>query len=319
MNRLAPLIASLACAAALGLPSASLAQDQPDPAFIPPPDAARTQAQRPPAWPGLDERLAALSPANPEAYFLLGEEAIDESQLDTAARLFVLAAVLDGERFGRSACLALAEIEKRRGRSALERNLRSLASFLGSGVEAGSSEVLDFRVAEREFRRAAALLSAMLGFYRQGDGQKALAALDLNAATERLVLEFGRSVGSIGRIISFSRNYPRCPTCRNERIIKCPTCRGGVVPGHCGVCRGQHFIICNTCNGKPGETITPAEIDAMLRFEVALQSGAAAPWSARLSVDGDRPRPVLDLTMLPRWYDVNTTLTVYRNGAWTVQ
>ena len=37
-----------------------------------------------------------------------------------------------------------------------------------------------------------------------------------------------------------------------------------------------------------------------------------------LALDGDRPRPVLDLTMLPRWYDVNSSLTVYRNGAWTI-
>lgn len=318
MKRFSPLIVSLALAAALALATASLAQDESDPAFIPFPDSARAPEQPPPARPSLDERLASLSPANAEAYFLLGEEAMEEAQLDTAARLFVLAASLDGERFGRSACLALAEIEKRRRRSALERDLRALASLLGGAGSAGPSDRLDFRQAEREFRRAAALVSAMLGFYRQGDGQKALAALDLNAATEALVLEFGRSVGSIGRIISFARNYPRCPTCRNERIIKCPTCRGGVTPGHCAACNGQHFIICNTCGGKPGETITPAEIDAMLRFEVALQSGLSAPWSARLAVDQDRPRPVLDLTMLPRWYDVNTTNTVYRDGAWTM-
>lgn len=300
-----PLLACLLLGAALAaFLGASALQD-------PPAAPARETAA---ATSSLDERLAALTPGNPPGYFLLGEEAMEEGQLEAAARLFVLAASLDGERFGRSACLALAEIEKRRGNGPRERDLRSLASLLGGSAV----DVNDLRAAEREFRRAASLLSAMLGFYRQGDGQKALAALELNDATERLVVEFGRSIGSIGRIISFARNYPRCVSCRSERVIPCPTCRRGTVPGHCAACGGQAFIICNVCNGKPGEAVSQDEIDAMLRFEVTLQSGEHASWSARLSVDTDRPRPVLDLTMLPRWYDVNTTLTVYRSGAWTM-
>lgn len=300
-----PLLACLLLGAALAaFLGASALQD-------PPAAPARETAA---ATSSLDERLAALAPENPAGYFLLGEEAMEEGQLEAAARLFVLAASLDGERFGRSACLALAEIEKRRGNGPRERDLRSLASLLGGSAV----DVNDLRAAEREFRRAASLLSAMLGFYRQGDGQKALAALELNDATERLVVEFGRSIGSIGRIISFARNYPRCVSCRSERVIPCPTCRRGTVPGHCAACGGQAFIICNVCNGKPGEAVSQDEIDAMLRFEVTLQSGEHASWSARLSVDTDRPRPVLDLTMLPRWYDVNTTLTVYRSGAWTM-
>ncbi len=268
--------------------------------------------------PSMDARLERLSPSNPGAYFLLGEEAIDEGQLDLAIHLFVLAARMDGEHFGRSACLALAEIEKRRGRLIEERDLRSLAGLLGDTERTDSPDTLGLRSAEREYRRSAALLSAMLGFYRQGDGQKALAALELNDATERLVKEFGRSFGSIGRIISFCRNYPRCPTCRNERIIKCPSCRGGAAPGQCSLCGGQHFIVCNLCGGEPGEHISPADLDAMLLFEVALQSGDKASWSARIAVDQARARPVLDLTMLPRWYEINTTLTVYRNGEWTL-
>lgn len=288
-------------------PIASLAQTESDPPPASQPEAAA-------AIPSLDARLESLNPDDPEEYFLLGEEAMEEGQPDTAAHLFVLAASLDAERYGRSACLALAEIEKRRSRSARERDLRSLASLL-SGT---TTDAQSLQVAEQEFRRAASLLSAMLGFYRQGDGQKALAALELNDATEQLVSEFGRSIGSIGRIISFARNYPRCPTCRSERVIKCPTCRGGVVPGRCAVCNDQHFILCNVCNGKPGEPISQAELDTMLRFEVTLQSGEASTWSARLAIDQDRPRPVLDLSMLPRWYEINSSLTVYRNGVWTI-
>ncbi len=301
------------CAMLLLAATPSLAQE--------PPPAAAAPAESSPADQGalsMDARLEQLSPSDPEAYFLLGEEAIDEAQLDLAVRLFVLAARFDGDRFGRSACLALAEIEKRRGRSMEERDLRSLAALLSDSETVESPEALGLKEAEREFRRAASLLSSMLGFYRQGDGQKALAALELNDATQRLAKEFGRSFGSIGQIMSFCRNYPRCPTCRNERIIKCPSCHGGASPGQCALCGGQQFIICNICGGEPGERIAPTDLDSMLLFEVALQSGEQASWSARMAVDQARARPVLDLSMLPRWYEINTTLTVYRDGQWTM-
>lgn len=268
--------------------------------------------------PSMDERLATLSPANASGYFLLGEEAQDENQLELAVRLFVLAASLDGERFGRSACLALAEIEKQRNQPMAESDLRSLASLLTGSSGGDSSDSLGIKAAQREYRRSASLLSAMLGFYRQGEGQKALAALDLNAATERLVKEFSRSFGSIGQIISFCRNYPRCPTCRNEHLIVCPTCHGHSAPGHCKLCDGQHYVLCPTCNGTPGEHVNKDELDSMLLFEVALQSGDGASWSARIAVDQARARPVLDLSMLPRWYDINTAMTLYRDNEWVM-
>lgn len=301
------VVASTACLALW-----SVGAQDPQPGEAAGDQAAAVAAPRP----ALDERLAALKPDQPGEYFLLGEEVMDEGQLDLAIRLFVLAARLDGATYGRSACLALAEIESRRERPMEERDLRSLASLLSGAENLASDASIGLAEAEREFRRSASLLSAMLGFYRQGDGQKALAALELNAATERLVKEFGRSFGSIGQIISFCRNYPRCPSCRSDRIIRCPSCRGGNVPGVCALCRGQHFIVCNVCNGMPGERLTAGEIDAMLLFEVALQSGDAASWSARLAVDQARSRPVLDLSMLPRWYNINTAMTVYRDGQW---
>ena len=266
----------------------------------------------------MDERLIQLSPSDPSGYFLLGEEARDENQLDLAVRLFVLAAALDGERYGRSACLALADIERQRNHPMEEGDLRSLASLLAGSTGVDSSESLGIKEADRAYRRSASLLSAMLGFYRQGEGQKALAALELNAATDRLVKEFGRSFGSIGQIISFCRNYPRCPTCRNERIIVCPTCHGRSAPGQCPLCGGQRFVLCPACNGMPGEHLNSDDLDAMLLFEVALQSGDQASWSARLAVDQGRARPVLDLSMLPRWYDINTAMTLYRNSEWVM-
>lgn len=289
-------LAALLIAAPL---QAGLAQTPPA-ADAPPSTAPAAPAPRP--LPSMDERLATLSPDDPSDYFLLGEEARDENQLELAVRLFVLAASLDGEHYGRSACLALADIEKQRNQPMAESDLRSLASLLSGSGGGESSESLGIKEAEREYRRSASLLSAMLGFYRQGDGQKALAALNLNAATERLVREFGRSFGSIGQIISFCRNYAHCPTCRNERIIG----------------SGQHYVICPTCNGTPGEHISNDEIDSMLLFEVALQSGDEATWSARMAVDQARARPVLDLSMLPRWYDINTAMTLYRDSEWVM-
>lgn len=297
-------------------PWRSVCAQTPPPAEASPSTAPTASPVNP--LPSMDERLGQLSPADPSGYFLLGEEARDENHLELAIRLFVLAAALDGDRYGRSVCLALADIEKQRGQSMEESDLRSLASLLTGSSDSDSSESLGIKAAEREYRRSASLLSAMLGFYRQGEGQKALAALELNAATERLVKEFGRSFGSIGQVISFCRNYPRCPTCRNERIIICPTCHGRSAQGQCPLCGGQHFIICNVCRGTPGEHISNDELDSMLLFEVALQSGDEASWSARMAVDQARARPVLDLSMLPRWYDINTAMTLYRDSEWVM-
>ncbi len=85
-------------------------------------------------------RLEALNPADALAYFELAEEVADAAgdQLphDLANRLYALAGVLDQPRLGRSACLALADLQDH---PQAKRRLLALASLLDQRGGVGSA------------------------------------------------------------------------------------------------------------------------------------------------------------------------------------
>lgn len=132
----------------------------------------------------LEARLAALEPSNPMAYFELAEEvadaARDEESLALAQRLFALAGALDAPRLGRSACLALADLETH---PRVKERLVALAWLLDTrpggftGVRNGTDEADP---------AAALAVAEAIGNYRQGDGVRALAALRRPGAEEVL-------------------------------------------------------------------------------------------------------------------------------------
>ncbi len=80
--------------------------------------------------PDLEERLTALTPAEPRAYFELAEEIVEESRaredVALARRLFGLAGRLDPDRYAASSLLALAELRSEPGAS----ELRAAAEML---------------------------------------------------------------------------------------------------------------------------------------------------------------------------------------------
>lgn len=122
------------------------------------------------------ERLESLHPGDPMAYFDLGEEVADlaqtEKEHELAGRLFALAGLLDTPRLGRSACLALANIESE---IHIKRRLLAMASLLGS---AGSRPGLFSRVYEDGFNETIALkVTDAFSFYRRGLGARALRQL----------------------------------------------------------------------------------------------------------------------------------------------
>ncbi|MCA9297208.1 MAG: hypothetical protein KC983_11840 [Phycisphaerales bacterium] len=135
--------------------------------------------------PRLNERLAALRPSNPLAYFELGEEVADGAtsieERTLARTLFGLAGALDRDRFGRSACLALADIEED---AAQKRRLLALADLLDDGT---SLRRRDGRTQRKSIDPAAAFAVAQaLHEYRQGSGTRALRALEQAGAMELL-------------------------------------------------------------------------------------------------------------------------------------
>lgn len=144
-----------------------------------------TPAAPPREW---TARLEALRPSDPEAYFELAEEVADVAETDgewrLAARLFGLAGALDPERFGRSACLALADLE---ASLPARRRLLALASLLGGGGIAPGpvTEGPDGFGSEPSAETVMAVTEAF-SHYRRGEGPRALTSLREPGAMELL-------------------------------------------------------------------------------------------------------------------------------------
>ncbi|MHC5023417.1 MAG: hypothetical protein ACYTGG_05835 [Planctomycetota bacterium] len=130
-------------------------------------------------------RLEALSPDNPMAYFELAEEIADttedERELDLARHLFKLAGVLEPDRLGRSACLALADLEHI---DHVRARYFVLASLLDN--TAGLPAWTRPDAAETISRTVALGVSEALGHFRQGQGPKAISTLRDSEALEFL-------------------------------------------------------------------------------------------------------------------------------------
>lgn len=291
-----------------------------------PPDTTPPVTPSAPAPASLNERLESLTPEEPLEYFRLGEEAMDLHENQVAQRLFVLAATLDPANFGRSACLALAELAGRTDQPDERARLLGIAQMYSSTASDDSNmnqspapittDAATSQSAGSASDSGPAMVSAFLGYYRQGEGSRALRALEINPETEPLLREYGRSLGSVGSIISWLRANQRCETCRNERVLACPSCRGGADPARCSVCHDRRYIVCTTCDGDPGPELIAEQVNAMIRFEVAMLSGAGASWSAQIQLDTGRPRHVLDPKNLAASFDIDPTATIYRNGEW---
>jgi len=165
-------------------------------------------------------RLEALSPESPMAYFNLGEEVADaadtEEIRELARRLFRLAGALDPDRLGRSACLALADLEpdpnERRRLEALARMLDRRAAQPNWAIERE----------EREIDPAAATaLSRALGYYRWGRGDLALRVLDEQSGAAELLSRFGHLIGGEDRFRANAEQYnaPGASPLRGDEVI----------------------------------------------------------------------------------------------------
>ena len=123
-----------------------------------------------------DAQLEALHPARPMEYFELAEDVIDAASSDEdralARHLFALAGALDAPRLGRSAALALADME---ADAPTKRRLLALASLLGGGGGAAPNDIF---ADGRHGGETALLVCEALSLYRRGRGPQALNKLE---------------------------------------------------------------------------------------------------------------------------------------------
>lgn len=274
------------------------------PAAIDPPPDQESAASTPFA-----DRLRALKPSDPEAYFKLAEEVSDKGDdagtRRLATRLFVLAYELDRQRGGvptlaASSCLGLIPV------ASAERDRRWLSAI---------ARLLDSRHAslrwidqERPTEPESAYYKAatVLGNIRAGRGDSARMLLQ-DPQVLGVLERFDRTMVRLG-VKSFSElqraaeHWP-CKECGNERFIK----RGN---------RGQDIRLCPICNGSPGPALDISGLLSHLRMESLLLQGSQRSWAAQLSVDNGAPLIDPDPDAVAETFNIDPTLVLYRDGKW---
>ena len=234
-------------------------------------------------------RLELLSPNNPAEYYELAEEVSDAHGeapgRDLARWLFAVSGALDPTRMGRSACLALADMESD---AKQKRRLLALASLMGGGIllprtgetgTSGSGPTWVNAFASGSMLAAAVAMSDGLGHYRRGEGAKALETFRKPGATE-LLMQFDRHLGPVG---GAARILDDC----------------------------KHF------RGAARPTLSPDQLVGMMRIELALLSGTHRSWAGDLLLYNAHPLMEVDPERLAETLGVDATRVLYRNGKWT--
>jgi len=257
-------------------------------------------------------RLSTLSPAQPEAYFLLAEDIADGSESDparrrVATRLFVLAYEIarlkpEGREVAASACLGLASVA---GTARDKQFLTSLARSLDPRQSPpGWVDVPEITTSDSGAYRFAVLL----GDIRAGEGLRARRLLedpDVSSLLERYDTLLSKSGWDLGTytVRREAGRWP-CPECRNERVVRRAT--QGVV----------EYQICPVCSGHLGPQISSSQLLAQLRFDAWLLQGSQRSWASQMGMDGGLPLVEPDPNRVGLQFGVDSSLILWRNGSW---
>ncbi len=275
--------------------------------------AATTQPE-PPASALTDRRLERLDPSDPEAYFLLAEEAADIGEAETARRLFGLAAALEPAQFGRSACLAIASMEAEN--SAARVRYLALAEMHPQAEARGPVPEPVTWTAVPGNDLGPAYASAVIGYHRIGEDRRAHRLQDTLPALEAYLEEPPAGMSLILEEVRLrSATQPVCETCQNRQVTVCPACNGNTSVA-CATCRGRRVTLCRTCDGRPGQKPDISALSSQLRLELTLLAGAEAGWSDQLQLDRGSARHLLLPGRLAETLGIDPAATIYRNGRW---
>lgn len=309
MTRLRPHpLRVLALLASVSAGAFSLAQTAPP---APPVSPAPNAAQALPDVPRLVERLVALHPSDPEAYFLLAEEVAFEATAPAHVRLaqtlYALAYELDRERgqtaLGASCCLGLAATE------------RSESAQLWLRALAGA---IDRRYVQPDWSAPAdgdapggtpLMVATIVGLVRAGEGALARERLDDHPDALAMLKKYEPLMGNTGERGGLSRlelnmsGWP-CRECGNRRIV----IKKNTDP--------PESVLCYTCNGNPGPILSRAELIAQLRFESRLLNGIQRSWAAQILSDFGATLHDPDPAELATAYDADPAKPLYRDGRW---
>ncbi len=224
-----------------------------------------------------EARLAALDPTNPLAYFELAEDIaddhVDEAQRDLARHLFALAGVLDPARLGRSASLALADMEDREH---VKRQLLALAALLDErGGVAGWGQPDEVPQISAS---AAVAVGEALSYYRRGRGSRALAVLEKPGAMALLESAGGVLRGGARRFVEDCKLYRgrRKPTVTEDDLRRMLQLEAAVLAGVDRAWSGELLL----GRGRPLVEVDPDNLQQTLGVDASRPYYRRGRWVA---------------------------------------
>ena len=282
--------------------------------------------------PRLAERLAGLSPDQPEAYFELAEDLSAEAAVPAARglarHLLVLAFTTDAARsgprageLGPSVCIALASLSSSESD---RRWLRGLGMQLSQARAQRTVAIAPAKPGPQaraaKLRGASGSLAAgldlanALGFIRAGNGRAAATLLnrpgvpEVIAAHGGLLSVDGGPLDAGKRLADLAEQSGPCRECHNRRFV--------LRPDVASPSRTPRPRVCPVCGGSPGPRLSDDELLAQLRLESAALRGIQQSWSGQILSDSAAPLRDPDPAELPVTFRVDPTLSVFRNGQW---
>lgn len=230
-----------------------------------------------------NDRLEALTPYEPLAYFELAEEIADigdSRDVPLAKRLFGLAGALAPDTLGRSACLAIADLEED---PRAKQRLLALATMLGDIGDpfvSGNAGNDGPQSAEdsRQHKLAALAISEAFSHYRQGQGQRAATMLRRDDLMQLL-----RTVESALPWASADAFLSECAS-RSTQL-----------------------------------SIADRRLVGLLQVERFLLSGAERDWAMELAFEHGRPLIEVDPSRLDKALNVDASRPYYREGQWRIR
>ncbi len=270
------------------------------------------------------DRLATLTPSNPDAYREYAEELAEKSKDPdaqvTAIRLFLIAASLQPQRLGRSCLLGMVPLARH---EAEQKRFRAMAYLLDPTHDTAllaMPAVTRTPKSDLEPRQVEFLLRA-LRLLRQGKQRDALAQARRVKLKERL-----HELTDTITYKEFERACePTCPYCQRGRE-PCPDCKGAkfVESKACARCSATGDIPCHACGGDyRNNRLPPSLFRRIIQLELewlpADETAAPPPDTTRASwsksVQEAQLQPLAPLT-LETLTEFDPRANTYREGQW---
>lgn len=257
------------------------------------------------------DRLSALTPEEPEAYYLLAEEVADRADdpedIRLAQQLYVLSYELSANGQAApwlrpSACIALASLERDPSR---RRWLFAVAALLDdryAGIARDNQPLAEFpeslRLAFAEY----------LGLVRAGRGALARTRFDRPGMSDLLE--------AVGEAVIGLQNAPSLARIRGEAgVWPCKQCSNArSVPDASDP--ETRRVLCPNCRGNPGPLLSDEDRLGYIALEAIALRADGRTWSAEHAMLRTGPLLDPDPTRVAAIYRIDTTRPVYKSGEW---